>query len=116
MRNVLPERYTAAGQAISKSHNIRVLLLLVTFLAAMILWVLFLSRYAPAPYRKDAAIGYLCALGVAVFYGIFRIAKHDKAKCYELGYICPHCGRPLYSSKGFEKVTGRCPACRKTVA
>jgi hypothetical protein len=116
MRSVLPERYVAARQAISKGHNVRVLLLIVAFLFAMILWVPLLSRYAPPAHRKDLAIGYLCMVSVGVFIGIYRIAQQDKAKCYQLGYLCPNCGRPLYSSKGFEKVTGRCPACHKTVA
>ena len=36
--------------------------------------------------------------------------------CFELGYLCPNCGGPLYSSKGYEKITGSCPVCQKTVA
>jgi hypothetical protein len=31
VRSVLPERYLAAGQAISKAHNVRVWLLIVLF-------------------------------------------------------------------------------------
>ena len=116
MRSVLPARYIAAGQEISKAHNLRVLLLIVYFLAAMILWVPLVSRYAPLAHRKDLAIGYLCMVSVGVFIGIYGIARHDKAKCYQLGYLCPNCGRPLYSSKGFEKITGRCPSCHMTVA
>jgi hypothetical protein len=116
MRSVLPERYITAGQAISRAHNIRVLLLFVAFLCAMILWVPLLSRYAPLAHRKDIAIGYLCLVGAGVFIGIYRIFQHDKARCYQLSYLCPNCGHPLYSSKGYEKITGRCPVCQKTVA
>lgn len=115
MRSVLPERYLAAGQAISRAHNVRVLLLIVAFFSAMILFVPLLSRYAPLAHRHDFAIGYLCMAGLGVLLGIYRIAQHDKAKCYQLGYLCPNCGHPLYSSKGYEKITGRCPACQKTV-
>jgi len=116
MRSVLPERYLAAGQAISKAHNVRVLLLIVAFLAAMILWAPLLSRYAPLAHREDLAIGYLCLISAGVFIGIYRIFQRDKAMCYQLCYLCPNCGKPLYSSKGYEKITGRCPACQKTVA
>lgn len=116
MRSVLPERYLAAGQAISKAHNIRVLLLITAFLSAMIIWVPLLSRYVPLAHRKDFAIGYLCLVGAGVFIGIYRIFQHDKAMCFELRYLCPNCGGPLYSSKGYEKITGRCPVCQKAVA
>jgi DNA-directed RNA polymerase subunit RPC12/RpoP len=52
---------------------------------------------------------------LGVFYGIYWIGQTDKRKCVELGYLCPECGRPLYSSKGYEKITGRCPSCQKSV-
>jgi hypothetical protein len=116
MRSVLPERFLAAGQAISKAHNIRVLLLIVAFFSAMILCVPLLSRFAPLGYRRDFGIGYFCLVGLGVFFGIYRIFQHDKAMCFELGYLCPNCGGPLYSSKAYEKITGRCPVCQKTVA
>jgi hypothetical protein len=116
MRSVLPERYLAAGHAISKAHNVRVLLLIAAFLSAMILCVPLLSRYAPLAHRQDFAIGYLCMAGLGTFFGIYRIAQHDKAMCFQLRYLCPNCGHPLYSAKGYEKITGRCPACQKTVA
>jgi hypothetical protein len=116
MRSVLPERYQAAGQEISKAHNIRVLLLLAAFFSALALLVPPLSRNAPLAHRDDFAIGYFCLVGAGVFMGICRIFRHDKAMCFDLGYLCPNCGRPLYSSKGYEKITGRCPACQKTVA
>jgi hypothetical protein len=111
-------RYVAAGQAISRSHNARVIILIVAWLSAMILWILgipALSRYAPPAHRKELAIGYPILVALGVFYGIYRVAQNDKRKCYELGYLCPACGRPLYSSKGYEKITGRCPFCQKSV-
>jgi hypothetical protein len=116
MRSVLPERYLAAGQAISKAHNIRVSLLIAAFISALALCVPLLSRFAPVPHAQDFAIGYFCLSGMGVFFGIYRIFQHDKAMCFELGYLCPNCGQPLYSSKGYEKITGRCPTCQKTVA
>jgi hypothetical protein len=116
MRSVLPESYVAAGKAISKSHNIRVLMLMLALLASLVFWIPIVSMIAPISHRRDLAIAYLLLIGFGVFFGIYRIAQHDKAKCYELGYVCPHCGHPLYSSKGFEKITGRCPACTQRVA
>jgi len=115
MKSVLPERYLAAGQAISKSHNYRVFLLIFAFLSTFILWIPLFSRYAPLTHRKEFAIGYLGLVGLGVFYGIYWIGQTDKRKCVELGYLCPECGRPLYSSKGYEKITGRCPSCQKSV-
>jgi hypothetical protein len=115
MRSVLPERYLAAGQAISKAHNLRVLLLIAAFFSALALLVPLLSTFAPLAHRYDFAIGYLCMAGLGVFFGIYRIFQHDKAMCYQLGYLCPNCGGPLYSSKAYEKITGRCPVCQKSV-
>jgi hypothetical protein len=100
MRSVLPERFLAAGQAISKAHNIRVLLLIAAFISAMALLVPLLSRFAPLPHRHDFAIAYLCVAALGIFIGIYRIFHHDKAMCFELGYLCPNCGGPLCSSKG----------------
>jgi hypothetical protein len=98
MRSVLPERYLAAGQAISKAHNIRVLLLIVAFFFALALLVPLLSRFAPLAHRHDLAIGYLCLVGLGEFLAIYRIFQHDKAMCFKLSYLCPNCGNPLYSS------------------
>ena len=116
MRSVLPERYLAAGQTISKAHNVRVLLLIAAFFFAMALIVPLLSRFAPLAHRHDFAIAYFCLVGLGEFLGIYRIFQHDKAMCFELGYVGPNFGAPLYSSKGYEKLTGRCPVCQKTVA
>jgi hypothetical protein len=82
----------------------------------MISWVPLLSKVAPLAHRKDIAIGYLCLVTAGVFIRIYRIFHHDKAMCFKLGYLCPNCGSPLYSSKAYEKITGRCPVCQKTVA
>jgi hypothetical protein len=58
MRSVLPERYLAAGQAIAKAQNVRVLLLIVAFISAMIIWVPLLSRVAPlAATGHDRIVG-----------------------------------------------------------
>jgi hypothetical protein len=116
VRSVLPERYLAARHAISKAHNVRVLLLIAAFISAIFLRVPLLSKFAPLAHARDFAIGYFCLVGLGEFLGIYRIFQHDKAMCFELGYVCPNFGAPLYSSKGYEKLTGRCPACQKTVA
>ena len=115
MRSVLPERYQEAGRAISKLHNIRVLVLLVAFMSGMALFVLFPRKYLPPINLGAWAIGYLLVLGFGVFAGIYGIARYDIRKAIELGYLCPHCGESLYSSKGFEKITGRCPKCAKRI-
>jgi len=38
--------------------------------------------------------------------------KQDEARRFKFRYLCPDCGGPLSSSKGYEKIAGRCPAWR----
>jgi len=98
--------------AIARIHNRLTISLLFGFIGSL----LGIVMLVPRPWNKGAMIALGLAILAAEFYALARIFQYDKVLCERLGFLCPHCGKPLYEPRGFINVTGRCPKCGKSVA
>jgi hypothetical protein len=108
-KSVLPPELESKRLAIARKHNQLVSLILLAFISVIFPVVFFLQRNFTI--ELLAVIG----LGVTEAYGLFRVFKNDNQLCLQLGFMCPHCAKPLYDPHGFINVTGLCPKCRKSI-
>ncbi len=112
MKSVLPPDLEAKRLTIAKAHNRLVLGLLAGIFAVLFL----LLGIAPKnPRGRYFLLGGLCTAMILEGYGVYRIFNYDKQLCTRLGFICPHCHKPLYEPRGFINITGRCPKCERLV-
>lgn len=113
--SILPPDLEAKRFTITKSNNRRVRRLVLAVFVYAILLVYLLPHIL-----RDRPMDYLVIFvaGTSVLlmgYGLYRIIQHDNEMCRQLGFMCPHCGRPLYEPQGFISLNGRCPKCRRSV-
>lgn len=112
MKSVLPHDLEVKRLTIAKTHNRLVLSLLAGLFAVLFL----LIGIAPKNTRgRYFLFGGLFGAMILEGYGIYRIFQYDKQLCTKLGFICPHCHKPLYEPRGFINITGRCPKCARPV-
>jgi hypothetical protein len=57
----------------------------------------------------------IVVVGLAEVFGIRRLFKHDDQMCERLGFMCPHCHKPLYEPRSFINVNGKCPKCGRSI-
>jgi hypothetical protein len=111
--SVLSASLEAKRLALVKAHNRGVACLIPGLLALVIL------TFTTAPWgwshsKRIMFGGGVCVFFVAEFYGLYRVFKHDARLCRELGFLCPHCQKPLYEPRSLLNATGRCPKCRQS--
>jgi hypothetical protein len=108
-KSVLPPEWESKRIAIAERHN---LLVGVVGFAPLTLYVVLLVLaqvlgYRPSP--PSVVTGGLFVCLAIEIYGLFRVLKYDAAMCERLGFMCPHCGKPLYEPRNFINVTGPMP-------
>ncbi len=113
--SILPPDLEAKRFTIMKSNNRRIRRLLLAMFVCAILLVQLLPHIPPDWQRAYVVIFGLCIFILLVGYGLYRIIKHDNEMCRQLGFMCPHCGKPLYEPQGFISQNGRCPKCRRSI-
>ena len=111
MKTVLTGELAAKRQRIARSHNLRVVAMLATFLAAGLVFALMLPRGRP---HSSVVIAFLICLLVVEGYAIYRIVQHDNELCREIGFMCPFCGKPLYENRALIW-NSLCPKCGRDI-
>ncbi len=117
MKSVLPPELESKRVTIARRHNRLVIALLVATFVALFTTVLLLTKLAPNPglHKLPLLVSGIILIGILEIYGIRRIISQDAELCRQLGFICPHCHKPLYDPRGLISVTGRCPKCRASI-
>jgi hypothetical protein len=110
-KSVLPAAWESKRLAIRKRHNQIVGGMLLVLLIALYLLLPILGHGSPSSHR----FGALLLIALVEIYGFYRLSQHDKAMCERLGFMCPHCHKPLYQPGSSITVNGRCPKCYKTI-
>ena len=47
--------------------------------------------------------------------GLFRILKYEEKLYAQIGFVCPHCAKPLYVARDMGLLDGICPKCHKNL-
>ena len=119
MRSVLPDDLEAKRKLLIREYNKSVFLLAGGGYGAMIvciLLLLYLPVSIPAYQVKSLVYGILVVVLLpSEAYGIYRLVKQNDVRCRHVGFVCPHCKKPLYEPRGSIHLTGRCPKCGKGV-
>jgi hypothetical protein len=94
-----------------------VIALMVALFATIFLFLTIATLFFPISWTREKWRLLLMFVPVLVGegYAIYRISKHDKQMCRELGFVCPHCHEPLYEPRGTIHINGQCPKCRNSV-
>lgn len=113
MKVTIPQKFDVLRRELARSHNRRVMLLVLGISAIIMVAVLPLAR------SQGTEIQLVLALVVAALTGIFgiiSIIRLSKQQSVALGYVCPLCGGALYDGRsnrlGFR---GECPRCKKFI-
>lgn len=114
MQSVLPPGLESKRIAIARRHNHLVIALLIATVAVLFAALLLLTKLAPnpGPHKTPLLVSVIVFIVIFEVYGIRRISRQDDELCRQLGFLCPHCHKPLYDPRGFISITGRCPKCR----
>jgi hypothetical protein len=113
MKFTLPPPMSEKRRILARSHNNRVMILLVLILGyiftAVALTVVGLSPRAMLHFVL--LIG--CVFGVA---GIVYLIRLSKRQSVALGFVCPLCGGPLYDGRDNRLGhRGECPCCKQFI-
>ena len=114
MNSVLPDSLEQKRLTIARANNRRIYSLLggmaVAFLATILL-----IRGLPREQRYTMFFAIVVVVLPLEFFVIRKGWKQNDEMCRNLGFICPHCGAPLYEPRSFISVNGMCPKCHKSV-
>jgi hypothetical protein len=113
MKFTLPPQMSELRRTLARSHNNRVMILLVLLLG-YIFTAVALTAVGLSPRAMLYFVLFVgCAFGVA---GIVYVIRLSKRQCISLGFVCPLCGGTLYDGRdnrlGFR---GECPCCKKFI-
>jgi hypothetical protein len=113
-KSVLSPELESKRIAIMERHN---LLVGVIGFVPLTLFVLLLLLAAVLGYSlpRSFRVGALLTVVCGEVYGLFRLLKYDEIMCERLGFICPHCCKPLYEPRSFISINGLCPKCHRPV-
>jgi hypothetical protein len=114
MRSILPPDLEAKRAAIARKHN-RLVAVLFLVLVALSVVILLIIAQIPRGHRTPGLVAYFVVIGATEVYGLYRIFQYDKVMCRRLGFMCPHCAKPLYEPRGFIWVDAKCPKCKKSI-
>jgi hypothetical protein len=107
-KSILPRELESRRIAIGTRHNQMVGIMSLVALAALFLIIIFLAH------TRGFWIA-MVGLGSMEVVALRRLFRYDDQMCEQLGFICLHCHKPLYESRSFINLNGRCPKCRKSV-
>jgi hypothetical protein len=110
-KSILPAEWESKRFAIGKRHNQIVGMLLLGLFAALFMVVPFIGHGSP---WWHVLVAFL-PVGLAEIYALRRVFKYDAKMCEQLGFMCPHCHKPLYEPRSFINRNGRCPKCGKSI-
>jgi hypothetical protein len=111
MKFILPPKLAAVRKTLARSHNRRVMLLLLA------LMVFVFPAFLLAQRHRDRDLVIL-AVGAGLFeiLGMVYVARLAKRQSIALGFVCPLCGGSLYDGRdnrlGFR---GECPRCKQSI-
>ena len=109
-KTVLPPELESKRVAIARKHN---------QIVGWMLFVLFPTMFALAIGLRHRPTSWLIVSLLGLVFGeaysIYRLFKFDVEMCERTGFMCPHCGKPLYEPRGFISLTGKCPKCKRSV-
>jgi hypothetical protein len=108
--SVLPHELETKRISIATRHNQIVGVMILSVIVAIFL-IVALLRGSPRIWTLLA----IAVVGGVEFYVIRRVFKYDEHMCEQLGFICPHCHKPLYEPHSFINLNGQCPKCRKSL-
>ncbi len=113
MKFTIPPKLDALRRQVVRSHNRRVMLLLLG-VAAIIAMVVAVEIPAQSNQTEMLIIGGVAAL--AEIIGIIVIIRLSKKQSIALGYACPLCGGALYDGRSNRLGNrGECPCCKKFI-
>ena len=108
-----------------RAHNMAVVLTLGTVFAIMVAFVIagprvFHTSYDHPPWKTFAVMGLLVA---SILPLVMLVVRYDRYLSHKLGFVCPHCGKPLYlpgggyvASRSMQMLEdGLCPSCHQNV-
>jgi hypothetical protein len=107
-KSILPNELESKRIAIGTRHNRLVGMMTLVALAALFLTIVYLAH------TREFWVG-IVGLGTIEVYALRRVLQYDDQMCKQLGFICPHCQKPLYEPRSFVKLNGRCPKCQKSI-
>jgi hypothetical protein len=116
MISVLPEHLEEKRRLIARAYNTRILLILGCLFTLMLSQAFLLPNYANHDQRVWIAIGALALFAPFGAYAGYRAIKRGDQLCRDLGFLCPHCGKPLFEARGRIEATGNCPKCKRSIA
>jgi hypothetical protein len=120
----LPPEMESVRRRLVRSHNIKALALTVLVFGGLIYWVTAFPVYKHA---NDPMPEWLIShaplfLATPFFLGFAVIIElRDRALSRKWGFVCPHCGEPLYKAESIYwpaktvRLTGACPKCHQRV-
>ena len=120
----LPPQMETLRRRLVRSHNNKVRLLFLLVLGSLLYWLLASRIYEhkndPFPQWLIAHAPIFLALP-AFFGGAVLIELRDRGLSLKWGFVCPHCGAPLYKAESVYwpgksvRETGDCPKCGQKV-
>jgi len=117
MNSVLPLDLESKRLTIAKKHNRLVLALMLAMLGVAVVALLIRNSLTTSarPLPLGIILLVLSLMGGLEFVGLIRIFKYDNQMCRELGFVCPHCHKPLYEPRSWISLNGLCPKCKKSI-
>jgi hypothetical protein len=117
MNSVLSSELETKRLTIARKHNSLVIRLMVFVFGSLIIALLILNsqKVSARPLPLGIILTVFVLAGGFEFVGLMRIFKYDQQMCRELGFVCPHCGKPLYEPRSWINVNGLCPKCKKSI-
>lgn len=109
LKSILPPGMESKRIAIAKTHNRFLLTLMLSVFAGWFVVAL------TASHQRFVFWAALFVSALVIGWGIYYVIQRDNALCQKLGYICPHCHKPLYEARANTYLTGLCPKCKRSV-
>lgn len=112
-RSVLPPEMEKKRAAIARANFLRGFLIIGGIFGPLLLlaWIFGGNQH----HRPTEFIICIVVLLLVELYVIRRQSLKSNEQCRRLGFICPHCGSPLFAPRSTIQLTGTCPACRRSV-
>jgi hypothetical protein len=108
MKFTLPPPMSEKRRVLARSHNNRVMAMLM-----LLLGCIFAGFYI---FPRSAALFWLLPVCIGEVAGIIYVIRLSKRQCVALGFVCPLCGGALYDGRdnrlGYR---GECPCCKKFI-
>ena len=124
VETTLPPEMEKLRRRLVRSHNNKVGLIVLILVIGLFYWI---GSARPHEHRNDPFLHWLIVnsplfLSLPALFGCFALIElRDRALSRIWGFICPHCGEPLYKAESIYgsansvRQTGNCPKCGQRV-